>query len=87
MAKSLSDMLKVLDTAVKWVNFIKASLFKSRLFEILCKETGAEHKELLLHTKVRWLNQGRVLLSIYELKEQIMLFIPDQKADFKYHLV
>ena len=52
MAKTLPDDLKkVLDT--KLVNFIKASPLKTRLFEILCKEMGAEHTGLLLHTEVR----------------------------------
>ena len=88
IAKTLPDELKeVLDTAVKLVNFIKTSPLKSRLFEILCKETEADHKDLLLHTEVRWLNRSIVLLPICELKEQIMLFLADQKADFKYHLV
>ena len=35
MAKTLPDELKVLDTAVKLVNFIEISSLKSRLFEIL----------------------------------------------------
>ena len=87
MAKTLPDDLKeVLDTAVKLVNFIKASPLKTRLFKILCKEIGAEHTGLLLHTEVRWLSRGRVLLRIYELKEQVILFFADQKANFKHHL-
>ena len=66
MAKTLSDELKeVLDTAVKLVNFIKTSSSKSQLFEILCEEMGADHKDLLLHTEVRWLSRGRVLLPIH----------------------
>ena len=88
MAKTLPDELKeVLDPAVTLVNFIKTRPLKSRLFEILCKEMGADHKDLLLHTEVRLLSRGRVLLPIYELREQIMLFLADQKAHFKYHLV
>ena len=88
MAKTLPDEHKEgLDTAVKPVNFIKTSPLKLRLFEILCKEKGEDHKDLLLYTEVRWLSQGRVLLPIYELKEQIMLFLADQKAVFKHHLV
>ena len=88
MAKTWPDELKeVLDTAVKLVSFIKTSPLKSRLFEILCKEIEADHKDLLLHTDVRWLSEGRVLLPIYELKEQIMVFLADQKADFRHHVV
>ena len=87
MAKTSPDELKeALDTAVKLVYFIKTRRLKSQLFEILCKEMGADHKDLLLHTEVRWLSRDRVLLHIYELKEQMMLFLADQKADFKQHL-
>ena len=75
MAKTLPDELKeVLDTAVKSINFIKTSSLKSRLFEILRKEMGEDHKDLLLHTEMRWLNRSRVLLPIYELKEQKCFF-------------
>ena len=88
MAKILPGELKeVLDTAVILVNFIKTTPLKSRLFEILCKEMRADHKDLLLHTEVQWLSRDKVLLPIYELKGQIMLFLADQKADFKHHLV
>ena len=48
---------------------------------------GADHKDLHLHTEVRWLSRGRVVLPMYKLKEQIMLFLADQNADFKHHLV
>ena len=48
---------------------------------------GEDHKDLLLHTEVRWLSWGRILLPINELKEQILLFLADQKADFKHRLV
>ena len=88
MAKTLPDELKeVIDTAVKLVHFIKTSSLESRLFEILGKEMGADYKDLLLHAEVRLLSRGRVFLRIYELKKQIMLFLANQRADFKHHLV
>ena len=75
MAKTLPDEFKeVIDTAVKLINFIKISPLKSRLFEILGKEMGADHKDLLFHIEVWWLSRGRVLLRIYELKEQKNFF-------------
>ena len=85
MAKTLPDELKeVIDTAVKLVNIIKTSPLKSRLFEILGKEMGADPKDLLIHAEVRWLSRSGVL---FELREQIMLFLADQKVDFKHDLV
>ena len=55
-----SDLKKVLDTSGKMVNFIKSRPLNSRLFQILCKEMGTELKSLLMHTKVCWLNRGKV---------------------------
>ena len=53
MANALPDDYKeVFDTTVKFVNFIKARLLKSRLFEILCKEMRAVYKGLLQDTEV-----------------------------------
>ena len=42
----------------------------SRLFQILCKEKGAKHKSLLLHTEVCWLSPVKVLRRIYKLEKK-----------------
>ncbi|XP_076823229.1 zinc finger BED domain-containing protein 5-like [Clavelina lepadiformis] len=58
-SKKLDQQLKcILDSAVKIVNYIKSRPLQTRLFAILCDETGSEHKSLLLHSEVRWLSQA-----------------------------
>jgi hypothetical protein len=61
-ARKMPAILKtVLTEAVKVVNFISSRATNSRLFSILCKETGSEHEKLFLHTEVRWLSRRNVL--------------------------
>lgn len=58
----------VLQTAIKIVNFIKASPMNTRLFAVLCQEMWSEHKLLLLHTEIRWVLRGKVLLRLFEMR-------------------
>ncbi|XP_056095124.1 zinc finger BED domain-containing protein 5-like [Rhinichthys klamathensis goyatoka] len=75
------DLKTILDEAVKTVNFIKARPLNSRLFSVLCDEMGSEHRQLLLHTEVRWLSRGKVLARLYELRDEVRLFLLDSKFD------
>ena len=61
--------------SIKIVNFIKSRPLHSRLFATLCTEMGAEHQQLLLHTKVRWLSRGRVLIRLFELRFEVKVFL------------
>ena len=79
LPKALSD---VLDGAVDIVNFIKARPLKSRLFSIICEEMGAEHQSLLLHTAVRWLSRGKVLDRLYELREELRVFLSGENSAY-----
>ena len=69
------DLHDVLNTAVKMINFIKASALNTRLFQALCAEMGSEHEHLLLHTEVRWLSRGKVLQRLLELREEVNTFL------------
>ena len=68
------DLNGVLKAVVKTVNFIKARPLKARLFQRLCDELGAEHNNFLLYCNARWLSKGKVLLRVYELRNEISIF-------------
>ena len=75
-SKKLSeDLSNTLSTVVKVVNFIKARPTNKRLFAQLCEDEA--HQTLLLHTEVRWLSRGLVLVRFMELQEKIKEFLQD----------
>ena len=86
-----ADFKTVLDEAVRTVNFIKSRPLQSRLFAILCAEMGSDHRQLLLHTEVRWLSRGKVLTRLFELRDEVRTFFVDSRfelsdrfCDFKW---
>lgn len=70
-AKKIPQPLKsVTQQAVQIINFIKARPLDAHLFWGLCQEMWSDLHHLLLHTKVRCLAQGRVLLCLTEVRER-----------------
>ena len=68
---------------IKVVNYVKSSALYTRLFRKLCKDMDADHTALLYHTQVRWLSKGNMLSCIFELREEVKLFlVAKQKHDF-----
>ncbi|XP_077763998.1 protein FAM200A [Canis aureus] len=74
------SLMVVLKNAVKIVNFIKGSSSNGQLLEILCSEIGVNHTHLLFHTEVRWLSQGKVLSRVYELRNEIYIFLIEKQS-------
>ena len=74
--KKLSTKLNdVLCEVVKIVNYIKGSAVNSRLFALLCDDMQADHSQLLFHSSVRWLLRGKVLSRVYELRNELAVFL------------
>jgi hypothetical protein len=73
-----SAMNKTLSIAIRVVNFVKTTPVKSRLFARLCKDMDSDHETLLFHTSVRWLSKGNMLARVYEMREEVKLFLEAQ---------
>lgn len=66
------------------MNHIKKSALNSRLFTALCEDLGAEYKTLLFHTEVRWLSKGNMLGRLFELRDEVMQFLENNKQTELY---
>uniref|UniRef100_H2YPP8 HAT C-terminal dimerisation domain-containing protein n=1 Tax=Ciona savignyi TaxID=51511 RepID=H2YPP8_CIOSA len=85
VAKKLSPELnKVVQDAVKIINFIKSRALNSRLFANLCDEMKSDHK-LLLHCEVRWLSKGKALKRLLLLQSEVIIFLSQNKSDLVCH--
>ena len=68
---------------IKVVIYVKSPALNTRLFSKLCKGIDADHTALLYQTQVRWLSKGNMLSRIFELREEVKLFlVAKQKHDF-----
>ncbi|CAI6372393.1 unnamed protein product [Macrosiphum euphorbiae] len=75
--KLSTDLKSALDVAVQCVNFIKSRSLKTRLFKKLCEKMGSDQQNLLLHTEIRWLFRGKVLIRLYELRDEVKNFLKE----------
>ncbi|XP_064088411.1 zinc finger BED domain-containing protein 5-like [Macrobrachium nipponense] len=73
-----AEMRDVLNVAIKVVNFIKAGALNSRPFTLFCKDMESEHEALLFHTNVRLPLKGNMLGRLYELREDVAIFLDVQ---------
>ena len=73
------ELKQTLDSAIKILNYIKASALNSRLSRRLCQDMESEHQNLVYHTSVRWLSKGNMLNRLVLLLQEVIEFLEIQK--------
>ena len=73
------QLMEVMGVAVKVINFIRLRAKKSPDLPAIGKEIGAQHMGLLFYTKVRWLSRGKCLSRLYEVKNEVEIFLRENK--------
>ena len=67
-------MKTVLNQSVKMVNYVRQRPLNHVFLENFASQWNYVHISLILYTEVRWLSRGNVLSSIYELREELLIF-------------
>ena len=78
-------LMEVMDDAVKMINIIRSGPKNHRLFQLLTKEMGVQHVRLLFYIKVRWLSRGKCLSRLNELKNEVKIFLRENKNNIRVH--
>ncbi|KAJ8896307.1 hypothetical protein PR048_001651 [Dryococelus australis] len=74
--KMHSELMVVLNDAIKIMNYIKSQPLKSRIFKVICEDMGSHHQSLLLNTEVR----GKGLTRLMELHADVAAFLMEYNA-------
>ena len=81
------ELQEVLSIAVKTINYIKKNALHSRCFSALCEGLDSGHLQLLYHREARWLSKGRFLNRLFELRQQVCIFLSDKHSPLADHYV
>lgn len=75
LCKSVLQLNHFVNPVVKLVNFTRTRGLQHHQFIAFLEETDADHQDLLYHPHVRWLSLGKVFQRVWELKEEIGVFL------------
>ena len=64
------------------MNFVKAGSLNIHQFKELCKDMNTMHEVLLFHTAAHWLSKGNILNCVFEMKDEIKLFLEFKNKEF-----
>jgi hypothetical protein len=68
---------------IKLMNFLK-SRANYRQFNEFLKDLGSEYGDVIYNTEVRWLSRGAMLKRVYNLKNDIQLFVEMKEYRFPH---
>ncbi|XP_063730588.1 general transcription factor II-I repeat domain-containing protein 2A-like [Eleginops maclovinus] len=71
----------VMTPVVRIINSIRSKAKQHRSFKVMLAELSAEYGDLLLHTDIRWLSRGRILLRFLSLLREIKDFMKSRDED------
>ena len=75
LCKVALDFKHVIDPVVSAVNIIRVRGLNHRQFKSFLEDLESEHSDVLYHTNVRWLSLGKVLKRVWNLRDEIVLFL------------
>lgn len=85
LCKTALQFKHIVDPVVSVVNIIRARGLNHRQFISFLEEMDAEHSDVLYHNNVRWLSIGKVLKRVWDLREEIKMFLEmkDLECEFR----
>ena len=89
LCKSALNIKHVTNSIVNVVNLIRARGLNHRQFRALLEDLKTEHLDVLYQSRVRWLSLGKVLRRVWELREEIVMFLEMKsiQSDFSTKIV
>ena len=75
MCKAALNIKHVTDPVVSVINLIRARALNHRLFQALLEDLETEHSDIIYHSSVHWLSLGKILRRVWDLKEEIVMFL------------
>jgi len=84
LCKNILNMNHVVNVVVKIVNFIRARGLNHRQFIAFMEEIEADYNDIPYHCNIRWLSLARVIKQLWELKEEIKLFLKMKQKDDQF---
>lgn len=81
LCKAALNIKHVIDPVVSMINLIRARALNHRQFKALLEDLETEHHDVLYHSSVRWLSLGNILRRVWDLKEEIVMFLEMKDID------
>ena len=75
LCKGALNIKHVTDSIVDVVNLIRAKGLNHKQFKAFLEDLESEHWDVLCHSRVRWLSLSKVLKRVWELREEIVMFL------------